>query len=86
VPSDEVGVATGINTIMRTLGGALGAQLVASLLTGKTLAGTPIPAEAAYTDAFIVAAVAAVLAMLCALTIPQKRRPRPKAVTLPAPA
>jgi EmrB/QacA subfamily drug resistance transporter len=86
VPSDEVGVATGINTIMRTLGGALGAQLVASLLTGKTIAGTPIPAEAAYTDAFIVAAVAAVLAMLCALTIPQKRRPRPKAVTAPAPA
>ena len=64
VPRDEVGVATGINTIMRTLGGALGAQLVASLLTGKTIAGTPIPAEAAYTDAFIVAAVAAVLAML----------------------
>ena len=56
VPRDEVGVATGINTIMRTLGGALGAQLVASLLTGKTIAGTPIPAEAAYTDAFIVAA------------------------------
>ena len=39
VPRDEVGVATGINTIMRSLGGALGAQLVASLLTGKTIAG-----------------------------------------------
>jgi MFS family permease len=86
VPRDEVGVATGINTIMRTLGGALGAQLVASLLTGKTIAGTPIPAEAAYTDAFVVAAVAALLAMVCALTIPQKRRPRPKAVTAPVPA
>ena len=34
VPREEVGVATGINTIMRSLGGALGAQLVASLLTG----------------------------------------------------
>ena len=44
---------------MRSLGGALGAQLVASLLTAKTITGTPIPAEAAYTDAFIVAAVAA---------------------------
>ena len=59
VPRDEVGVATGINTIMRSLGGALGAQLVATLLTGKTIAGSAIPAEAAYTDAFIVAAVAA---------------------------
>ena len=38
VPREEVGVATGINTIMRSLGGALGAQLVASLLVGKTIA------------------------------------------------
>ena len=38
VPRDEVGVATGINTIMRSLGGALGAQLVATLLTTKTIA------------------------------------------------
>ena len=47
----------------------LGAQLVASLLTGITIAGTPVPAEAAYTDAFIVAAVAAGLAMVAALAI-----------------
>src|SRR3954454_22166310 len=82
VPRNEVGVATGINTIMRSLGGALGAQLVASLLTGKTIAGSPIPAEAAYTDAFIVAAVAAGLAMVAALAIPHPRRPEPQ----PAPA
>ena len=75
VPREEVGVATGINTIMRSLGGALGAQLVASLLTGKTIAGTAIPAEAAYTDAFIVAAIAAGLAMVAALAIPRRRRP-----------
>src|SRR3954470_20481793 len=80
VPREEVGVATGINTIMRSLGGALGAQLVASLLTGKTIADTGIPAEAAYTDAFIVAAVAAVLAMLAALAIPHTRRPQAQAV------
>ena len=82
VPRDEVGVATGINTIMRSLGGALGAQLVASLLTGKTIAGSAIPSEAAYTDAFIVAAVAAGLAMVAALAIPKTRRPEPQ----PAPA
>ena len=76
VPREEVGVATGINTIMRSLGGALGAQLVASLLTGVTIAGTAIPAEAAYTDAFIVAAVAAGLAMVAALAIPQQRAAR----------
>ena len=86
VPRDEVGVATGINTIMRSLGGALGAQLVASLLTAKTITGTPIPAEVAYTDAFIVAAVAAALAMVAALAIPQQRRPRAQVISSAAPA
>lgn len=76
VPRDEVGVATGINTIMRTIGGALGAQLVATLLTANTIANTPIPAESAYTDAFIVAAVTAALAMFAALAIPRGGRPR----------
>jgi EmrB/QacA subfamily drug resistance transporter len=86
VPREEVGVATGINTIMRSLGGALGAQLVASLLVGKTIANTAIPAEAAYTDAFIVAAVAAGLAMLAALAIPHTRRPQAQTVRSPAAA
>ena len=86
VPRDEVGVATGINTIMRSLGGALGAQLVASLLTGKTIAATAIPTEAAYTDAFIVAAVAAGFAMVAALAIPHTRRPEPEPVAAPASA
>src|ERR687887_1036495 len=29
VPADQTGVATGMNTIMRTIGGALGSQIVA---------------------------------------------------------
>jgi EmrB/QacA subfamily drug resistance transporter len=82
VPPDEVGIATGINTIMRTLGGALGAELVATLLTAKTIAGTPIPSESAYTLAFAVAAVASLLAMVAALAIPDARRPQ----TAPAPS
>jgi MFS family permease len=86
VPREEVGVATGINTIMRSLGGALGAQLVASLLTAKTITGTAIPSEAAYTDAFIVAAVAAGLAVIAALAIPRTRRPQPQPAPSPAAA
>ena len=86
VPPDNVTAATEINTIMRTLGGALGAELVATLLTAKTIAGTPVPAEAAYTDAFVVAAVASLLAMLAALAIPEARRPRRRAAPAPAPA
>jgi MFS family permease len=76
VPPEEVGVATGINTIMRTLGGALGAQLVATLLTSETIGASAIPSEAAYTNAFAAAAVAAALATLAALSIPRpSRRP-----------
>ena len=84
VPQEEVGVATGINTIMRTLGGALGAQLVATLLTSKTIGRTAIPAEAAYTDAFIAAAIAAALATAAALTIPRARHPQPQPVAVTA--
>ena len=86
VPREEVGVATGINTIMRSLGGALGAQLVATLLTAKTIGNSAIPTEAAYTDAFIVAAIAAGLATVAALAIPRTRRPQSQPVTAPAPA
>jgi EmrB/QacA subfamily drug resistance transporter len=80
VPPDEVGVATGINTIMRTLGGALGAQLVATLLTSETIGSSSIPSEAAYTNAFIAAAVAAGVATLAALAIPKTRRPQAEVV------
>jgi EmrB/QacA subfamily drug resistance transporter len=86
VPREEVGVATGINTIMRSLGGALGAQLVASLLTAKTIGNSAIPSETAYTDAFIVAGVAAGLAVVAALSIPQIRRPKPQSAASTAPA
>jgi EmrB/QacA subfamily drug resistance transporter len=80
VPQNEVGVATGINTIMRTLGGALGAQLVATLLTSETIGSSSIPSEAAYTNAFTAAAVAAALATAAALSIPRPRRPAPEPV------
>jgi hypothetical protein len=40
----------------------------------------------AYTDAFIVAAVAAGLAMVAALAIPHTRRPQAQPVAAPSPA
>jgi EmrB/QacA subfamily drug resistance transporter len=76
VPAEEVGVATGMNTIMRSLGGALGAELVATLLASDTLAHSRIPAESAYTAAFALAAGVAVLATIAALGIPRRRRPQ----------
>ena len=86
VPRDEVGVATGINTIMRSLGGALGAQLVASLLTGKTIAGTrSLPRRPTPTRSSSRRSPPA-LACVAALSIPVKRKPEPQPVTAPAPA
>ena len=48
VPRSEVGIATGINTVMRTVGGSFGAAIVTAILT----AGTGLPTEHAYTTAF----------------------------------
>ena len=52
VRQDQTGVATGINTIMRSLGGAVGAQISASLLAGHTILGGRFPAESGFSDAF----------------------------------
>jgi MFS family permease len=74
VARTEVGIATGINTVTRTVGGAFGSALVAALLSGDTIPGTPgIPTESAYTEAFAVASVGALLALAAACAIPRVR-------------
>jgi EmrB/QacA subfamily drug resistance transporter len=81
----EVGIATGLNTIMRTVGGAFGSALVAALLTADTLPRVGLPTEHAYTEAFSVSAVAAGLAIVAALAVPRVPRPH-VAVRRPAEA
>jgi MFS family permease len=75
----EVGVATGINTIMRTVGGAFGAAVVTALLTADTIGDSSIPTEHAYTEAFTISVGLSLLALLAALWIPRRRRPQPRA-------
>ena len=82
----DVGIATGINTIMRTIGGAFGSALVAALLTAETLPGTPVPTEGAYTEAFAISAGAALLALGAALLVPRLARPHRDVGAVPAPA
>jgi MFS family permease len=78
----EVGIATGMNTVTRTVGGAFGAALVAALLTADTIPGTRgIPTEAAYTEAFAASTLGAALALAAALMIP---RLHPKRAHAPA--
>ena len=70
----EVGIATGMNTVTRTVGGAFGSALIAALLSADTIPGTAnIPTESAYTKAFAVSTIGAVLALAAALAIPRVR-------------
>jgi EmrB/QacA subfamily drug resistance transporter len=69
----EMGVATGMNTVVRMVGSVVGGQLGAALLTAQTIPATSLPAESAFTWAFGLAAVAAVVAAAIALSI----TPRP---------
>jgi MFS family permease len=70
----EVGVATGINTIMRTIGGAFGTAIVTALLTADHIPGTAMPTEHAYTEAFTISIGLSLLALLAALWIPKRPR------------
>ena len=59
----ETGVASGMNTIMRTVGAALGSQVAAAIISANTIPGTEIPAEHGFTLAFTISAVGALVAL-----------------------
>jgi EmrB/QacA subfamily drug resistance transporter len=59
----ETGVASGMNTIMRTIGAALGSQVAAAIISANTLPGTEIPVERGFTLAFTISAVGALVAL-----------------------
>ena len=70
VPQSDVGIATGINTVMRTVGGSFGAALATAILAGSAGAGG-LPTEGAYTAAFALSAAAGVAAIGAALLVPR---------------
>jgi MFS family permease len=84
VDQRDVGIATGINTITRTVGGAFGAAVSAAILASDTLDGSIVPTEHAYTLAFTLSALAGILALLVSFAIP--RPPRPPEALVGAPA
>jgi EmrB/QacA subfamily drug resistance transporter len=69
VPVEQTGVATGMNTIVRSIGGAVGSQVSAGIVTA-TLAANGLPTERGFTIAFATAAGALAVAFLVALRIP----------------
>ena len=70
----ETGVATGMNTVMRTIGGVVGGQVGAAILTAKTIEGVGIPEESAFTTAFWISVVAAIVGAAVALLITARER------------
>ncbi len=71
VPQSQTGVASGMNTIMRSVGGALGAQIAASIV-GAHIGASGLPSEQGFVIAFVVSAAALLLAFLAALLIPRR--------------
>ena len=82
VDAREMGIATGMNTVVRMVGAVVGGQIGAALLTAQTIGATSVPAESAFTWAFGLGAGAALVAAAVALSI----TPRPLRRLAPAQA
>jgi EmrB/QacA subfamily drug resistance transporter len=65
----EMGVASGMNTVVRVIGAVIGGQVGAALLTAQTIGDTSIPAESAFTTTFLLSCVAALAAGGISLSI-----------------
>jgi len=70
VPAEQTGVASGMNTVMRTLGGALGGQLSATFIADN-VARSGLPTVTGFTDTFVMATGFLVACFLAGLLIPQ---------------
>ncbi|HEY3565816.1 MAG TPA: MFS transporter, partial [Casimicrobiaceae bacterium] len=68
VAEHETGVASGMNTVMRSVGGALGGQLTATLLAAHTRDG--LPTVTGFTNSFVLSTAFLVVCTLAALLVP----------------
>jgi EmrB/QacA subfamily drug resistance transporter len=71
VPSHQTGVASGMNTVMRTLGGALGGQLSATFIAENTAHG--LPTVTGFTETFLMATGFLLLCFVAGLLVPKAR-------------
>jgi predicted MFS family arabinose efflux permease len=69
VSSHQTGVASGMNTVMRTLGGALGGQLSATFIAAHTIKGEP--AVTGFTLTFLMATGFLVVCLFAGLLVPR---------------
>ncbi|MFJ7905682.1 MFS transporter [Kitasatospora sp. NPDC096204] len=76
VPPSQTGAASGMNANIRTIGGAIGSAVAASILSSGITATHPFPKDSGYTGTFWFLTVTALLAAAAAFTIPTARRTR----------
>ena len=69
VPPEQTGVASGMNTNIRTIGGSIGSAVMASIVTAHVFPNG-LPHEKGYTVGFLVLAGTMLLASAAGLTIP----------------
>jgi len=74
VPAEQTGVASGMNTVMRTLGGALGGQIAATFLVENTAHG--YPTLTGFTDTFLMATGILIVCVFAGLLVPGSGRER----------
>jgi MFS family permease len=80
VPPEQTGVASGMNTIVRTIAGAIGAEIGATLLAANMLT-SGYPDEHGYTLTFLVASAGGALAAVATMAVPGRRRAAPRPAT-----
>jgi EmrB/QacA subfamily drug resistance transporter len=73
VSNHQTGVASGMNTVMRTLGGALGGQLSATFIAANTLHGEPT--VTGFSDTFLMASGFLLVCLFAGLLVPKTPRP-----------
>lgn len=73
VPPEQTGVASGMNANIRTIGGSIGAAVMASIVTSSVFPNG-LPHESGYTHGFIALTGAFIVAGLVALLIPRVSR------------
>ncbi|MGW0292227.1 MFS transporter [Streptomyces tuirus] len=82
VPEERTASVSGLAFVVKSVGGALGAQLGAVLLAQSTAPGAELPAWSGFRSAFLLAAAVSMAAVLLSIALPS-RLPRvtPSAVT-----
>jgi MFS family permease len=79
VPPEQTGIATGMNTVARSVGGALGSQIAATMVANNLLRNG-LPAEHGYVLAFAVSLGFMVICLLASMLVPSRRHDRAGAV------